>query len=299
MAGITADSLNFADIPHEDGADNITIDFNDDKRGLLAADRSDSSAPTTPASVWSLDYYRVFFNVSTKDVTGRLLRTLIPKDIFYQKAEIPDLYAPFWIVTTLVVILAVTGNFASYIHFLPSDKQVEWHYDFEKVTIAASVFYFMITVVPIVVYFAMTRIGVTGQEPWLTHIISLYGYSFFPYVPAAVICVTPIDMVRWLVILLCFLISSYFLVKNIGHYFPEDGLDWDAKAKMKGTILLACIVVGQAVVALITKVYFFHYAALASASPDTPAAPEAAAAPPAAPEAVAVPAPLVDTNSTR
>jgi hypothetical protein len=127
------------------------INTDEDARGLLSGQRSDSSStpaaslPTSNASVWSLEYYRVFFNVSTSDIRGRLLKSFAPKGLMYERTQVPDLYGPFWIATTLVVILAVTGNFASYIHFLPTDKDVEWTYDFEKVTIAASVFYTMVT----------------------------------------------------------------------------------------------------------------------------------------------------------
>jgi len=275
------EALDFEDIPHDD------LTGTSDTRGLLGTDSSDSAEASGSQSVWSIEYYRVFFNVGTKDVMSRVARSMFPKSVFYQRNETPDLYGPFWIVTTLVVILAVTGNFASYIHFLPSDKNPTWTYDFEKVTIAASVFYTMITIVPIMVYFCLRRIGVTGPEPWLTHIISLYGYSFFPYVPAAIACVTPIDMIRWVVILLCFLISTFFLVRNIRSYFPVDGLDWDAQAKFKGTILLACIILGQAVVALVTKLYFFHYADITPFAAPAKVAHAAPAA--AAPAAVAPP----------
>jgi len=194
-------------------------------------------------------------------VLGRLVRSLLPfRANFYSRSEIPDMYGPFWIVTTLVVILAVTGNFASYIHSLEEeDTQMQWKYDFEKVTIAASVFYTMISIIPLLVYLAMRRIGVTGSHLWITHIISLYGYSFFSYVPAAILCVTPIETVRWVAILLCFVLSAFFLVRNIRSYYPEDHLDWDTQARFKGTVLLVLVAAGHFVVAIITKFYFFQY----------------------------------------
>jgi len=255
-----SDGVEFQDIPHDYTGPDVSINFpeHEDNRSLLGDKIGSSDA--APSSAWTLDYYRVFFNVSTKDVLTRLVRCLLPfRDNFYQRTEAPDLYGPFWIVTTLVVILAITGNFASYIHFLPSETQIQWRYDFEKVTIAASVFYTMISVIPLLVYLAMRRIGVSGGHFWITHVISLYGYSFFSYVPAAVLCITPLETVRWVAISLCFVISTFFLARNLRSYFPVDQLDWDAQAKVKGSSLLAAVTVGHLAVALITKFYFFQY----------------------------------------
>jgi hypothetical protein len=258
----TAEELTYADTPHDytpppDVAINFPDDRLDDSQSLLG---HPSAADATAKSVWTMDYYRVFFNVSTREVLGRLVRCLLPfRSDFYSKTETPDMYGPFWIVTTLVVILAVTGNFASFIHSMESETQIQWKYDFEKVTIAASVFYTMLSIVPLLVYLALRRIGVTGSNLWITHILSLYGYSFFSYVPAAVLCVIPIETVRWVAILLCFLLSSYFLGRNIRSYFPVDQLDWDNQAKAKGTMLLIMITLGHFAVAIITKFYFFQY----------------------------------------
>jgi len=255
----TTESLNFENIPHEyTGPPDVGINFiEEDSKSLLG----DRIGPNEAAqSAWSLDYYKVFFNVGTKDVASRLVRSLLPfRSNFYARGEVPDLYGPFWIVTTLVVILAITGNFAGYIHFLPTQQTIQWRYDFEKVTLAASVFYTMISVIPLIVYLGMRRVGVSGNHLWITHVISLYGYSFFSYVPAAVLCVTPIDTVRWVAIALCFCLSSFFLVRNIRSYFPVDQLDWDAQAKFKGTVLLGVVTLGHLAVALITKFYFFEY----------------------------------------
>lgn len=257
----TPDELTYADTPHDytppsDVAINFPDDRIDDRESLLPGAPNSNLADK---SVWTLDYYRVFFNVSTREVLSRLVRCLLPfRSNFYTRSEIPDLYGPFWIVTTLIVILAVTGNFASFIHSLESDKQIQWKYDFEKVTIAASVFYTMISVVPLMVYFALRRIGVDSHL-WITHTISLYGYSFFSYVPAAFLCVIPLETIRWVSILLCFVLSAYFVTRNIRSYFPEGELDWDNQAKFKGTMLLVAIALGHFAVAMITKFYFFQY----------------------------------------
>mmetsp|Transcript_20453 Transcript_20453/g.40493 ORF Transcript_20453/g.40493 Transcript_20453/m.40493 type:complete len:304 (+) Transcript_20453:18-929(+) len=236
--------------PNTDGEEDSFVD--DDQASLI------DNVPDH--SFWSLEYYRVFFNVSAKTVRSRLLKSLMPiRGSFYSKTEVPDLYGPFWIVTTLIVLLAITGNFASYIHFLPSDKHVEWKYDFEKVTVAASVFYTMITVIPLCVWLALKKVGVTSSVPWLAHIISVYGYSFTIYIPATLVCVTPIELARWVTMLVTFVVSTVFVSRNIWAYMPTNNLDWSSTAKAQGSILMIVMALLHAGVAFATKIYFFHY----------------------------------------
>lgn len=56
--------------------------------------------------------------------------------------EKPDLYGPFWIYTTLIVVLAIIGNLSRYIDtavIKESSSEFEWEYDF--VPVAATVIY--------------------------------------------------------------------------------------------------------------------------------------------------------------
>lgn len=255
-------------------------------------------------SFWSMDYYRVFFDVGTKTVLSRLARSLLPVGgrAFYSKTEVPDLYGPFWVITTLIVVLAISGNFASYIHFLPSDKHIVWQYDFEKVTVAASVFYTMITAIPLCVWLYLKKgLGVTGSTPWLAHIISIYGYSFTVFIPAAFICIFPSELGRWTTVLITYAVSGIFVIRNIWSYMPTNNADWSTKTKTKGSVLIIAIAILHFGVALATKFYFFHYisdnlpplvaptAATAAKTVAPALAPSAASAVPAlAPAAAAV-----------
>lgn len=58
-------------------------------------------------SIFSIKFYKQFFNVDASIVRERILSAMIPRraPINYLKQEIgtnPDLYGPFWIVVTLV-----------------------------------------------------------------------------------------------------------------------------------------------------------------------------------------------------
>lgn len=58
-------------------------------------------------SIFSIEFYKQFFNVDASIVRERIVSAMIPRraPINYLKQEIgtnPDLYGPFWIVVTLV-----------------------------------------------------------------------------------------------------------------------------------------------------------------------------------------------------
>ena len=81
-------------------------------------------------------------------------------------------------------MLAATGNFASYLEFAIAGQSDEWQYNFHKVTIGSVVIYCYMIVVPTLVW--------VGSKFWAEIPLSvmdnfcLYGYSLFPYIPAAV-----------------------------------------------------------------------------------------------------------------
>ncbi len=117
------------------------------------------------------------------------MRALVPTSSYFYSAsgvdasgadDKPDLYGPFWITSTLVFLMAATGNFASY---LSTDTGKVWQYDMEKLSVAATVFYSFILPVPILVYFALRQFA---QPKPLVLIISLYGYSLISFLPACV-----------------------------------------------------------------------------------------------------------------
>uniref|UniRef100_A0A804Q351 Protein YIP n=1 Tax=Zea mays TaxID=4577 RepID=A0A804Q351_MAIZE len=62
--------------------------------------------------------YAPYFNVDTDVVVDRLISSVYPMDGFYRKIDAnPDMYGPLWITTTLIFMLAVFGNYATYLYF--------------------------------------------------------------------------------------------------------------------------------------------------------------------------------------
>lgn len=70
--------------------------------------------PDTP--YLSVAYFRQFFRVTEAEVIARLRLSLRPfkSDFFEISRSNPDLYGPFWILTTIVFLLSSMGNLARY-----------------------------------------------------------------------------------------------------------------------------------------------------------------------------------------
>ena len=88
-------------------------------------------------------------------------------------------YGPFWICSTLVFVTAALGNFAAYL----STNSASWHYDVNKVSWAAFMFYGYVGVIPLGLYFLLKYLGVVSG---LVQLWCLYGYSLFVFIPASV-----------------------------------------------------------------------------------------------------------------
>jgi hypothetical protein len=156
---------------------------NDDKRGLLSG--SSDSDPTPPTQgqpgYLSLAYYQQWFDVDSDVILRRTARSVLPPmTCFYEEGEKPDLYGPFWITTTLIVVIASASNLANY---FVAENQVNWQSDFTKVSFAASMLYSWLLILPMIVWFLLKRFGC--EQPLAT-IISYYGYSFTVFSPTAV-----------------------------------------------------------------------------------------------------------------
>ncbi|RYO75487.1 hypothetical protein DL766_002574 [Monosporascus sp. MC13-8B] len=65
-----------------------------------------SSSPSSKRYLWSMSFYAQFFDVDTSSVLARCWAALYPRANFLDVLEgNPDLYGPFWIATTVVLIL--------------------------------------------------------------------------------------------------------------------------------------------------------------------------------------------------
>lgn len=231
-------------------------------------------SPGKGKSFFSKAYYQSYFNVSTKLFLKRCLKAIIPvgKVLYPPPTQIgsdgesdvphPDLYGPFWITTTLIFLMAVVANFVDYLKNFSGDNKVEWYYDFEKVTLAATMFYLSVLLWPTIVYFILRSLN-AGRP--LSNIISLYGYSFTIYIPVSILCAIPVPYFSIIWISIAFVISTFFLCRNLYSYFlsapvpSSDNVDAVKQHKKTGLLLMAGVAAIHAGIAVISYFYFFKY----------------------------------------
>jgi len=204
--------------------------------------------PPSGAHFWSLTYYQHLFDVDTNQVVERVVRSMLPfKFSFVQYTSTnPDFYGPFWIATTLIFMLAITGNLASY--FTSDLPSGEWYYNFDKVTWGALTIYGYTIVIP----FAMWVVFKWMKIPFrLLELLCIYGYALFVFIPASILCVVPLPVVQWIVTGIATLLSGWFLVTNL---IPPLRAH-EAKVGLIALFVVAGLHVG---LALAFKLYFFH-----------------------------------------
>lgn len=146
----------------------------------------------------------VFGNVTTAQVGARLSAALWPlQRVWFPQLldKKPDFYGPFWIAATLVFLIGVGSNLASWLSFKPGDAVSLWHYDFTLVTFALVAVYSFTFALPLAVWLALSYLGITNLP--LVYLVCIYGYSLTVFLPTAVslmpavlpplrICVAPL-----------------------------------------------------------------------------------------------------------
>mmetsp|Transcript_20154 Transcript_20154/g.30187 ORF Transcript_20154/g.30187 Transcript_20154/m.30187 type:complete len:270 (+) Transcript_20154:117-926(+) len=247
-----SEGIGFNEYPSNPTYSTELTDDEDDQRLLEEGDGNESSN----ASICSLAYYKQFFNVTTSQISWRLLRALDVRPnapLFYEDDSRPDMYGPFWVCTTLVFLIAASGNIA---HYLETTGDSVWNYQFDKLTKAAWIFYSSISIIPIAVWFAL---GHLDHQKSLIEVVSIYGYSLTVFIPTCIICVTPDDYVRIAAIGLAFVISSIFIIRNLGNLVIIRNPERNRGTRTKGYILLGVILLCHAVIAFLMKIYFFKF----------------------------------------
>lgn len=229
----------------------------DDKTELLSGQQKN-------VPFWTFEYYQRFFDIETHHVKERIIGSMVPWpgknfiNIYLRRN--PDLYGPFWICTTLVFAIAISGNISN---FLVHVGKPNYRYtpEFRKVTIAATAIFSYAWLVPLSLWgFLLWRnnkvINLVSYS--FMEIVCVYGYSLAIYIPAVVLWIIPYEGLRWCSIVVALCLSGSVLVLTF----------WPAIRDDHPKVIIAImsgIVVLNALLAVGCKAYFFS-----SPEPDRP-----------------------------
>jgi len=223
-------------------------------RGYVRSDPSN-------APFWSIDYYQRYFDVDTKTVLSRCYHSMIPREDYVSVIleSRPDLYGPFWTLTTVIFALFVFSSIASSITSYLSSKP--WDYDFKLLSVAVGIVYAYGFGVPIALWAALRYLGV--QDWGILDGIAVWGYGMTIWIPVSLLCIVPVPIFRWALVAVASGISGYFLLRNV---YPVL-----ASAEAKAVRLLVIVIaVIHLALALTFKVLFFSYYIVHEEGPKDP-----------------------------
>lgn len=221
----------------------------DDQDKLLAGQKKN------PA-FWTFEFYQKFFDIDTYHVKERIIGSVLPwprkNFVHVYVRRNPDLYGPFWICTTLVFAIAISGNIST---FLVNLGKADYKYtpEFRKVTIAATAIFSYAWLVPLALWGVllwrsnkvMNLVSYSFME-----IVCVYGYSLAVYIPAVIIWIVPSVWLQWLSIVIALCLSGTVLVMTFWPAVRDD------HPKIYIAILSA-IVTFNVLLAVGCKMYFF------------------------------------------
>jgi hypothetical protein len=226
-------------------------------------------------SCFTISSLEKHFNIDTIDFRNRIISSVLDanKPNHFREQVLsspndgskqPDLYGPVWITMTLVFFLAVTGNTSK---FLKNDAQ-DVQYDIGHLTKAFFILVFYTFVLPLAIFIMLQCIHVSIG---LVEMISIYGYSLVPFIPATVLCLVPSVWMEWLVLFVATVLSLLLVLRNVVTPILRNATTVDGTGTgtggSTGTVsssqwsgpLSMCIVVCHFVFLLVIKFVFYQH----------------------------------------
>lgn len=204
------------------------------------------SQPQQSQAFWTLAYWQQYFNINTTDLTDRMLGTVSTKSFSTILNSNPDLYGPFWIPTTVIFLLFASSTVATSI----SSNRI----DISILTFAAIIVYSYLAIMSGLIYAIARYHKLTLQ---LFTVLNVFGYGMAIWMPVSLLCIIPVDIIRWLVVSAAFasssiiyLIVAFFLVRTLKPLLDE----------MKAcNVVLALVILAQAALSLVFKIGFYFF----------------------------------------
>ncbi|KAG8414329.1 hypothetical protein J3459_014836 [Metarhizium acridum] len=200
---------------------------------FLLRPRPHRGSSSSKRFLWTISFYSQFFDVDTSAVLSRCWAALYPRANFLDVLEgNPDLYGPFWIATTVVLILFLGGTISDW---LSTRGTTQFAYDFRLLS---------------ALFLALRYFG--SESANLLECWALYGYSNLIWIPVAIISWSPIEILNWTFVALGFGLSVAFLLRNL---YPV----LSATDRQVSKVLLIIVVILHAGLSITIKILFFAH----------------------------------------
>lgn len=115
---------------------------------------------------------------------------------------------------TLNVAIAIFGNLSSYLNSATTDD-TNYQHEVAKIAGCASFLTFYFIFIPLALYGLIWILGAGKFDPEYFYLISIYGYSFTPFLPAVLLYIIPVETIKWALLLTAGGISIFFLAKEL------------------------------------------------------------------------------------
>lgn len=242
----------------------LTFETNNLLGNNLLEDEEEEPQPPANTAFWSFQFYQQYFNVNDEMVLERLMHACIPSpnSNYIEKLKpIPDFYGPLWVCITLIFSTAISGNMADW--FATLGKDTNWEYDFKKVSIAGTVIFSYVTVIPALLSgYLWWRKSVA--EIKLADTLSLYGYCLTLFIPISLLLCINYEWIRWLLILGLMATSGGVLTLTLWKVLEQE-------PKQLSLIITGVLAALHVALILLFKMYFF--APTATSTPITQVVP--------------------------
>lgn len=248
------------------------------QQGYNMGGAMDPTTPqSTPTSWWGLcmacmrlETYKRYFDVDTEDVKNRMMAAMThfhqpqyfrDQVVGPEKPQLgiqasaptdlkgPDLYGPVWITFVLILLVAATANWSKAIF---SNEYDEFEYDINHLLHAWSFLTTFVFGVPTVFWLCCRCMSLEALT--LPEWICYYGYSMVPFLPAAILCIIPVQFLEWVFLLAASGASALLILRN-----ASTPLLASDPSHQKAPPLILAILVAHFIFYVSMAITFYHH----------------------------------------
>ena len=186
----------------------LNEDFPDE---IINSSSTINSNDFSKASLFSLTYYKQFFNIDSQEVLNRILITINPKENKNLLNISPDLYGPIWISISVSFFSMFFGKISSF------TKNNELNFNLGNFLMNIILCGFFTFILPLIYKYLLININL----PSIFSLITLFGYSLILILPNSLICLIVGKKADWVFSLIGGCFSGYLLFKKLNLNFND------------------------------------------------------------------------------